>query len=120
MILWRWAWCSPQSYRELKKFADAQEVFLLLLQIEGLPNTQILNMKHSLAEMYLKDSKLDAALLIALESFEGWHQLHVTNTDSFYDACCLVVDVYTSQGDEAEAEVYLDFIPNDYRPDSMA
>ena len=93
------------SYRELNKFTEEQEVFVLLLQIEELSNTQILNMKHCLAETYVKDAKLDAALLIALESFEGWHRLQATNTDSFYSACRLVADVYTSQGDEAEAEL---------------
>jgi ankyrin repeat protein/tetratricopeptide (TPR) repeat protein len=99
-------------YVKLERFEDAEKLLGPLSENETQPDSLVLlAAKHLLAEIWAKQEQLDRARIICLETAKRRQKLLGTSNTLFHESAGLLIQIYKSQGDNDEAELWQDFLP---------
>jgi uncharacterized protein len=99
-------------YVKLERFEDAEKLLGPLSENETQPDSLVLlAAKHLLAEIWAKQEQLDHARIICLETAKRRQKLLGTSSTLFHESAGLLIQIYKSQGDNDEAELWQDLLP---------
>lgn len=99
-------------YVKMERLEDAEKLLGPLSQNETQPDSLVLlAAKHLLAEIWAKQEQLDRARIICLETAKRRQKLLGTSSTLFHESAGLLIQIYKSQGDNDEAELWQDLLP---------
>jgi ankyrin repeat protein len=99
-------------YVKMERPEDAEKLLGPLSKNETQPDSLVLlAAKHLLAEIWVKQEQLDRARIICLETAKRRQKLLGTSSTLFHESAGLLIQIYKSQGDNDEAELWQDLLP---------
>jgi ankyrin repeat protein/tetratricopeptide (TPR) repeat protein len=99
-------------YAKMERLEDAEKLLGPLSQNETQPDSLVLlAAKHLLAEIWAKQEQFDRARIICLETAKRRQKLLGTSSTLFHESAGLLIQIYKSQGDNDEAELWQDLLP---------
>jgi ankyrin repeat protein len=99
-------------YVKMERLEDAEKLLGPLSENETQPDSLVLlAAKHLLAEIWVKQEQLDRARIICLETAKRRQKLLGASSTLFHESAGLLIQIYKSQGDNDEAELWQDLLP---------